>query len=180
MIKYKRISFLVILISLIAFHVNAQKLPAKKEDARVFVQKFYDKYAVWVNDDTFIKKHNASPFAYTFKTQGNYFDKRLYNALNNYFKNPTKDGDIGLDFDPIANAQDLRNGYQTGNVKQNADDFLVDIHDIQGGRTRKQILLAEIAVTVEVKNVNGEWKFVNFIYPSKDGNIDLLTLLKGF
>jgi len=167
---------LLYLIGFIGLGAKAQSLT--KESARVFVQKFYDQYSVLVNEDGFAKKHNASQFAFTFKTHEGYFDQELHDAIAAYFKTPLKD-EIGLDFDPIINAQDDRKGYETVDVKQKGNNFLVGIHDIQKGKSKKQILASETAVIAEVTNVKGQWKFVNFIYPElKDDNSDLLSILK--
>ena len=51
-----------------------------KESARVFVQQFYDWYAVMDADDGFTRKHNASPFAYTVKYRQEYFEIQLNHA----------------------------------------------------------------------------------------------------
>ncbi|HWD88274.1 MAG TPA: hypothetical protein VG367_09120 [Mucilaginibacter sp.] len=174
--KYK-----LILLSLIGFvGVSANAQMSTKESARAFVQRFYDKYSVSVRDvPAFIKKHNASPFAYTFKTHGEYFEKKLHDAIAAYFKAPLKD-EIGLDFDPIINAQDDRNGYETADVRQKGNNFFVGVHDIQKGKNKNQVLSAEVSVIAEVTNANGQWKFVNFIYPALSGsNSDLLTILKS-
>lgn len=176
MTKYK-----LILLSLIGFvGISAKAQLSTKESVRAFVQRFYDKYSVYVNDvPAFIRKHNASPFAYTFKTHGECFDNKLHHAIANYFKTPLK-GEIGLDFDPIINAQDDRKGYETADVQQKGNNFFIDVHDIQKGKNKNQVLAAEVAVIAEVTNVNGHWKFVNFIYPALSGdNSDLLTIFKS-
>jgi len=158
--------------------VKAQSSTDTKESARIFVQKFYDWYAIMDADDGFAKKHNASPFSYTVSKRGSYFETLLRKELVNYFRVPTNDDDIGLDFDPISAAQDTRSGFQTGNVKQVGNKFQVDIHDIKSGRQRKEVLAAELALIAEVTNVNGRWEFSNFIYPSPDGKSDLMSILK--
>jgi hypothetical protein len=150
-----------------------------KESARVFVQKFYDWYAVMDADDSFTKKHNVSPFYHTVKSKPAYFDKPLLNALKAYFDPANKVKEPGLDFDPITSAQDTRSGFQTGNVKQVGNKFLVDLHDLPKGKSAKEILASETFLIVEAVKVGKDWKLANFIYPaeSKTKQTDLLEVL---
>lgn len=177
--KYFSALSIIILCMLIFSDVNAQSPVDNKESARVFVQKFYDWYAVLVSA-TLEKRVNSPPDMVAIKARGYYFDGPLRKALiddaNAQAKIP---GEIvGLDFDPFSNAQDKRAGYQTGNVKQIGNTFLVDVHDIEKGKPEKAILAADLAVVAKVVKVNGRWVFTNFIYPSKDGSNDLLTILR--
>ena len=160
--------------------VNAQSLVDSKESARAFVQKFYDWYAVLVSA-TLEKRRNTPPDMVAIKERGYYFDIPLRKALTDDANAQAKvPGEIvGLDFDPFSNAQDTRVGYQTGNVKQIGNTFLVDVHDIEKGKPEKAILAAELVVVAKVVKVNGRWVFANFIYPSKDSSNDLLSTLKA-
>ena len=182
MIDMKKRNFinLGLTLLLLTFCGNAKAQKGDdKERARVFVQKFYDWYAIIDADDDFTKTHNASPFAYTWAHRGRYFDVPLRNAITDYFNNRTNYDELGLDFDPISAAQDTRSGFQTGNVKQVGNKFLVDVHDIESGSLKKEVLASPIAVIVEMDKVGAGWKIANFIYPA-DGTqkqSDLLHVL---
>lgn len=171
----------MIVLSMVIFStVKAQSAVVSKESARIFVQKFYDWYAVMDADDNFTKKHNASAFSFTVHRHGEYFDIHLKNALMDYFHTPLKDDEMGLDFDPISAAQDTRTGFQTGNVTQLGNNFFVDVHDVKKGTIRKDILASPIAIVVEVAKVGSVWKIANFIYPaegkSKQTNLQQLLI----
>ena len=109
------------------------------------------------------------------------FDASLRQAILDDRKAMAKVSDeiVGFDADPFLNAQDTGFTYLAGNVKQTGDKFYVDVHSDLAGKSRKDILAADIAVIAEVVKVNGQWKFTNFIYPSKHGQENLLDILKG-
>ncbi len=159
--------------------LKAQAPANEKANAKAFVQKFYDWYNVLQADEDFTHKHNADPFAFALKERGNYFDIPLRKAITDYFHTPVKRDEIGLDFDPIAAAQDTRSGFQTGNVKQIGNKFLIDLHDLPNGKSEKEILASETFLVVEAIKVGKGWKLANFIYPAKGKTkqTDLLTLL---
>ena len=152
--------------------VNAQSSVDDKESARLFVQKFYDwsfpLFKANIADQKIIMKHGRE-----------FFGQNLRKALETYYNTPTKDGDIGLDFDPFMAGQDFGEGYQTGNVKQVENKFLIDVHDIKNGQSRKAVLASALLVTVEVTKEAGKWAITNFLYPSDLGNTNLLKLLKN-
>jgi Protein of unknown function (DUF3828) len=181
----KRFSIVtVIALCMIMFSCENVSQPKTddRESARVFVQQFYDWYNALYNADTPDKKDVVPAETTALSKKADFFDAPLRTAIiedqNAQAKVP--DDIVGLDSDPFLNAQDIGFSYQTGNVKQSGSTFAVDVHSDMAGKTRKVVLASEIAVVAEVVKVNGKWKFTNFIYPSKDGDTNLLDLLKGF
>ncbi|MFI5136928.1 MAG: hypothetical protein ACHQIM_03815 [Sphingobacteriales bacterium] len=169
----------IIVLGMIMFsNVNAQSKTDEKESARVFVQKFYDWYAV-VDSSSIASRKN--PVASALGQKKECFDVHLRKAImdDEHAQAKAKGELVGLDFDPFTNAQDTRVGYQTGNVKQIGDKFFVDVHDIAKGKSKEAILAAELVVVAEVSKANGHWVFTNFIYNIKDGNENLLQILKS-
>ena len=175
----KRFSIVnIIVLGVIMFsNVNAQSKNDDKESARVFVQRFYDWYGVV--DSSYISA-GKNPVASALGQKKECFDVHLRKAImdDEHAQAKAKGELVGLDFDPFTNAQDTRVGYQAGNVKQVGDKFFVDVHDIAKGQSKKAILAAELAVVAEVTKANGHWVFTNFIYRSKDGDENLLQILK--
>jgi hypothetical protein len=167
----------IILGIVMSLNVKAQSLVNDKVAAKAFVQKFYDWFNILQTDEHFTEKHHASPFSFAVAKRGDYFDAPLYKAIENYFHTPMKGDEIGLDFDPIAAAQDTRSGFQTGNVKQIGHKFFVDLHDIPSGRSEKEILATETFLIVETVKIGKDWKLANFIYPA-DKNSKQTDLLK--
>ncbi len=173
------ISMVIVFITMIS-DVKAQPLAGDKESARIFVQKFYDWYGtLGALSDKPVK--GADPMTICLNHKPAYFEDKLRNGIIEDEKAQAKDpGEIvGLDFDPIANAQDTRTGFQTGNIRQQSDNFFVDVHDIKRGQSQKAVLAAPLVLTAEVAKINGQWMFLNFIYPKSDGGGNLLSILKG-
>jgi len=166
----------VILFVTMFSHVKAQPTADNKEDARIFVQKFYDWYGAL---DAAYKPHQIAPFRVVVNKRAADIDVPLRNAIMHYFNSSLKGADMGLDFDPIIAAQDTRSGFQTGDVKQKGNNFFVDVHDIKSGAPQKSIS-AELILTVEVSKINGQWELVNFIYPPSNGGSNLLMILNNF
>ncbi|MFD2866459.1 hypothetical protein [Mucilaginibacter antarcticus] len=179
MMKNRRFSiFIVIILCMVSFSDLKAQAPANdKASVKTFVQHFYDWYNVLQADDDFTRKHHLSPFAFAIKERGNYFDKPLRQAISDYFHKPLKSGETGLDFDPIAAAQDTRSGFQTGNVKQVGNTFRINLHDLPKGKSEKEILAAETFLVVVAVKVGKDWKLANFIYPAK-GNMSQTDLIK--
>ncbi|MES2376557.1 MAG: hypothetical protein V4553_08255 [Bacteroidota bacterium] len=177
--RYFSILGVIILCMVTLSDLKAQAPANDKASSKAFVQQFYDWYNVLQADDDFIRKHNLSQFAFAIKERGNYFDTPLRKAITDYFHKPLKSGEIGLDFDPIAAAQDTRSGFQTGNVKQISNKFLIDLHDLPKGKSEEEILASETFIVVEAVKVGKDWKLANFIYPAKGKTkqTDLLKLL---
>lgn len=179
----KKIQFIVlnvIILSMVTFSgVNGQSTANDKEGARIFVQKFYDWFGTMgaLSD----KPMNNDPMALCLRHKPPYFEGKLRMAIIEDEQAQAKSpGEIvGLDFDPIANAQDTRTGFQTGNVTQRGDKFFVDVHDIKKGQPSNAVLKAPLILTAEVAQIDGHWEFFNFIYPKEDGGNNLLAILKS-
>jgi len=75
---------------------------------------------------------------------------------------------VGLDFDPFLNSQDPCQHYTVGKAAMGKGVFDVEIRCV-GSKDKQPDLIAEVAQR------NGQWMFVNFVYP---GNGDLLKVLK--
>jgi hypothetical protein len=169
----------IIVLGMIMFsNVYAQSKTDDKESARVFVQKFYDWYAVLDSSSISARKN---PVASALNQKRECFDAYLRKAImdDEHAQAKVKGELVGLDFDPFTNAQDRRVGCQTGNVKQIGHKFFVDVHDIAKGKSKEAILTSELVVVAEVAKTNGHWVFTNFIYNIKDGNENLLQILKS-
>ncbi|MBS1529493.1 MAG: hypothetical protein JSU01_04225 [Bacteroidetes bacterium] len=169
-IRYS-LALLVAMVFLLSCN-NKVKHPVgnDKESARLFVQKFYDWYNNLSNTDSLHKSDTNIDF-YTVKHKPQYFDKTLLNAFNKYYDAMPKHADeiVGLDFDPILDAQDIGFDYQTGTVKQIGDKFFIDIHCGLQGKARDTILASPTLIVVEVFKKDGLWKFANFSYPPPEG-----------
>ncbi|MES2276909.1 MAG: hypothetical protein V4592_12855 [Bacteroidota bacterium] len=168
----------VMFTMLLALNSSAQSTVDSKESARVFVQQFYDWYSKIYAQKRHILAHLE---VLTHKPQ--YLDMQLLNALladdRASEKRPMQI--IGLGFDPFTNTLDARKGFQTGMVIQKGNKFLIDIHDIRIGRSKRAVLASKLVLTAEVVKMNGHFVFDNFIYPKtggyiRDGN-NLLNVL---
>ena len=181
--KKSYFSAIVILLITLAFsELTAQPQKNEKEDAKVFVQKFYDWYVALVNTPVKKKKGEScncdDVAALTQKSID--FDVHLRKAIIDDAKAQAKANEIvGLDSDPFLAAQDIGFGYQAGTVKQVGQKFYVDIHYAEISKSKKQILAGPVAVVAEVTKTNGRWIFTNFIYPVDGRRDDLLTILKN-
>jgi hypothetical protein len=179
----KKIQFIVlnaIIFSMVTFSgVNGQSITNDKESARIFVQKFYDWFGTMgaLSDEL----SNKDPMALCLSHKPPYFEDKLRMAIieDEQAQEKSPGEIVGLDFDPIANAQDTRTGFQTGNVTQRGDKFFVDVHDIKKGQPHNAVLKAPLVLTVEVGQVEGHWEFFNFMYPKEDGGNNLLAILKS-
>jgi hypothetical protein len=169
--KAKYSLFLVIVILLTIFSNVKAQASTEKENARVFVQKFYDWYNHIYETDDPESVNYKSPALIAIEQRSQYFDVGLLDALREFFRPVPKgaEGVMGLDYDPyLATPQDGGFDYQTGKVRQVGNVLFVDIHSAIMGKPREKILKGEIVVIAEVKNVNGAWKLANFIYPVKN------------
>jgi hypothetical protein len=170
---------IIILCVSICSNVIGKSSIDHKESARVFVQRFYNWYLVLWSE----AKKNPSPgptSEVAINQRPECFDLQLRRALSEDDSAQSKSGDIvGLDFDPFLRCQELLGNYQTGNVRQAGNKFLVDIRNIEKGSPKKEIRDAELRVVVELVRRNGHWIFINFIYPDKNGNSNLPDILKS-
>jgi hypothetical protein len=135
--------------------------------AREFVQKFYDGYLKLTDGD-----HAQDPEEIALQTSPQSFDAALMQALKEDLAAAAKSPDeiVGLDFDPFLNAQDLCAPYTAGKVTQDGDTYKVEVFGHGCGEKPGQPTVIPI-----LKQRQGSWVFVNFIYP---GNGDLLSVLR--
>lgn len=159
--------------------VNAQPSVQDKADVKAFVQKFYDWYVVLYTAPV-NKKNPACSCEIPTKQHPEYFDLSLRKALKDDFAAQAKvKGEIvGLDSDPFLGGQDIGLGYQAGNVKNIGNKFLVDIHDIDKGKSEKEKLAAPVTVIAEVAKSNEHFVFTNFIFLIDGKRFSLLKMLK--
>ncbi len=141
--------------------------PAGAEQARAFVQAFYDWYVKGtIDSDAALKKKPA------------YFSPELTKALEADEAAAAKSpGDIvGLDFDPFLNAQDICSPYKVGAVKQVGNAYEVEVlgscADTKPGQPD---------VIARLVRHGASWMFVDFIYPARDDQAqqDLFAILKA-
>lgn len=173
-----KILYLLTIVCICGTVCRAQSTVPNKEDARIFVQKFYDWYTVLYNAEPQGKNPISSDIV-ALKKKPELFDALLRKAIIEDANAQAKvSGEIvGFDADPFLNAQDNGFTYLAGNVKQTGNIFYVDLHGGLTGKTKKAILATEVDVIVEVVNVKGKWVFKNFIYPGKV-QTNLLDILK--
>jgi len=154
----------------------------EKENARVFVQQFYDWYKKLYNEGV-TATDNVGTDVYMIKHKPQYLDDSLLKAFIEYYKAEPKEADevVGLDFDPILDSQDIGWDYQTGKVKQVGDKFFIDIHCDTHGKPKDTILALPPIIVAEVVKKSGQWKLVNLSYPPPEGKgEDLLKMLEGY
>jgi len=180
--KMTRRLFLFFGFTVLGFAFSAksqvQSVTNEKESARIFVQKFYDWYLVlWAEAQKHPSRSATRELAVSQKPE--YFDNALKSALAKDDSAQNKSGDIvGLDFDPFLRCQELYGEYQACDVKRTGGKYFVDIRNIEKGKTEKEIRGAELRVVAGLVKRNGHWIFTNFMYPSKDGKSNLLSMLK--
>jgi len=153
-----------------------------KENARIFVQKFYDWYKKLYNEGV-TATDNVGTDVYMIKHKPQYLDDSLLNAFIEYYRAEPKQADeiVGLDFDPILDSQDIGWDYQTGKVRQVGDKFFIDIHCDTHGKPKDTILALPPIIVAEVVKKNRQWKFVNLSYPPPEGKgEDLLKMLADY
>jgi hypothetical protein len=160
----------ILLLSLCGGPICGQQKspPGPAESCRKFVQEFYSWYAARSlkagGEDLILTKKRAS------------LSPELFRRLNeDRLAAKRSPGEIvGLDFDPVLNAQDVAQSYVAGRVTTKGDRFKVEVFGIWDGKKR-----GSPDVVPELKRNGKRWIFVNFYYPSADKtpNDDLLHVL---
>ncbi len=131
------------------------------DSAREFVQRFYDGYlsamAAGSGADT---RELTEDTAHALAPE-------LVDMLRwNQSQFDPMRGQEGLDFDPIANAQDPCERYVVGGVSTRSHHFFVEVYGVCGGsRTKRPIVIAEVA------RVRASWVFVDFGYPDHHSDL---------
>jgi hypothetical protein len=140
------------------------------DSVKKFVQGFYDWY---VPKALSSRSEPASNIA--IKAKGICFSPELGRKLREDAEAQAKaEGEIvGLDFDPFLGGQDPGRHYSVGKVALKGESYLVEIHRVSSGKPE-----GELTVTAEVTGKNGQWYFVNFIYPNGHNLLGVLKALK--
>ncbi len=137
---------------------------------RAFVQEFYDWYA---------KRSHKGAFGIeeALKERRRVFDAELVRRLREDAAAAAKaPGEIvGLDFDPVLNAQDIAEKYIVGAVRRQGVRFRVDVFGYWNGRKSPRP-----DVTPEVLRAGSRWVFTNFYYrrDGKQATSNLLQVLQ--
>jgi len=154
------------------FSVKAQSgSEANASDSvKKFVQGFYDWYVPKA-----VSSRSAPAWSTAVKEKGSCFSPELGRKLREDSEAQAKDeGEIvGLDFDPFLNGQDPGRHYSVGKVVPKGETYLVEIHRVVAGKPEQKTM-----VTAEVTGKNGQWHFVNFVYPDGHNLLGVLKALK--
>jgi hypothetical protein len=142
-----------------------------------FVQQFYDWYLA--KENALSKDPSAdSSLEVALREKQSQFSPELIKALQEDLAAAKKSPDeiVGLDFDPIQNAQDNPERYVVGEVRPKGDHFWVEVFGIWEGKKG-----AKPDVVPELFSENGKWIFTNFHYPESDNpvNENLLSVLQA-
>ncbi len=148
------------------------------ESCRKFVQEFYNWYLKMLNS-----RSNLSSTDLILKYRKGSFDPELVRQLKQDEDAASKNKEevVGLDFDPIINAQDVAYSYKVGKVTRKGGNYWVEVYGDWGkvdGVPEKKT--KEPDVVPELAFRNGEWVFVDFHYPGAKNPQDesLLKMLK--
>jgi ribosomal protein L21E len=158
-VKIIKLLFCSFLLTL-PFSVQAQSVNGGNASVSVktFVQGFYDWYVPKA-----LSSRSTSAWSTAVKEKASCFSPELGRKLREDSEAQAKDeGEIvGLDFDPFLNSQDPGKRYSVGKVVPNGDSYLVEVHHVVSGKPEEKL-----TATAEVTGKNGQWYFVNFIYPN--------------
>jgi len=138
------------------------------KSAQAFVQDFY----TWYGQEE-KQEHGMALSDYAIKTKPQLFSAAIVQGLREDEAAQAKvPGEVvGLDFDPILNAQDDCGTYKAGKVKVVGAAYRVELFD-----HCSESKPARPAVIAAVEKRDGAWVFVDFIYP---GSGDLFSELQA-
>ena len=167
--KFTQLLFCCFLLTLpISVRAESGNGVNASDSVKAFVQRFYDWYVPKA-----LNSRSESAWSTAFKTKGRCFSPELRRKLREDSEVQAKvEGEIvGLDFDPFLNSQDPGGRYSVGKVVLKGENYFVDVHRVVAGKPE-----AKLTATAEVTGKNGQWYFLNFIYP---GGHNLLGILKA-
>lgn len=149
----------ILLVSLCGGPICAQQKASSgpAESCRRFVQQFYSWYVARSKkaggEDLILTKKRAS------------FSSKLVRRLkeDRLAANRSPGEIVGLDFDPVLNAQDVAQHYVMGKVTSKGGLFRAEVYGIWNGKKGESP-----DVVPELKRKGKRWIFVNFYYPSRD------------
>lgn len=138
------------------------------DSVKTFVQGFYDWYVPKA-----LSSRSAPAWSTAVKEKRSYFSPELGRKLREDSETQAKDGggDRRTRLRSLLNSQDPGRRYSVGKVVPKGDSYLVEVHRVVSGKPEEKL-----AATAEVTGKNGQWYFVNFIYP---GGHNLLGVLKA-
>ena len=169
--KIIKLMFCCLLLAL-PFSVKAQSGSETNasDSVKKFVQGFYDWYVPKA-----LSSRSAPAWSAAIKEKGSCLSPVLGRKLREDSEAQAKaEGEIvGLDFDPFLNGQDPGRHYSVGNVVPKGESYLVEVHHVIAGKPEEKTTL-----TAEVTGKNGQWYFVNFIYPDGHNLLGVLKALK--
>jgi len=159
--RMRMVAAVIALLLPSAFCFGDPKAESKADSCRKFVQQFYRSYAAkckkGYSAEQAVKAHPRS------------FSPAIIRALReNDAESKKHPGEIvGLDFDPILNAQDVAQRYEAGKPVVRGERYLVPVYGVWNGRKT-----ALPDVTCELGSVNGAWRFEEFHYHRDKGKPD--------
>ena len=169
--KIVKMLFCCFLLAL-PFSLRAQSgsEPSASDSVRKFVQGFYDWYVPLA-----LTSGSGPAWNMALKVKGNCFSPELGRKLREDSDAQAKaEGEIvGLDFDPFLNSQDPGRHYRVDKVVPKGGSYFVEIHRVSAGKSEEKI-----TATAEVMGKNGQWYFVNFLYPNGPNLLGVLKALK--
>jgi hypothetical protein len=142
---------------------------------RKFVQNFYNWY---IEPSVQERKHLESTAKHEDRDidqMRSYLSPELYRVLKiDYDAQAKVPGEIvGLDFDPVLNAQDVADRYVTGKITPGKKSWRVEVYGFWNGEKSKKP-----DVVPELVPFKGKWRFVNFHYLRDKQRDDLIGVLK--
>lgn len=158
----------ILVSGLLMAPMGAGAASPESRSAQAFVQDFY----TWYGQEE-KKEHGMALSDYAIKTKPQLFSAAIIQGLEEDEAAQAKvPGEVvGLDFDPILNAQDDCGTYKAGKVKRVDDSYRVELFDHCSDAKP-----ARPAVIAAVQKQKGSWVFVDFIYP---GSGDLFSELQA-
>ena len=178
--KKPLLSTVLIVLSLMFYkNIKAQTTDGK-ENARIFVQHFFDTYSELVSK---WNEKKAEPFYVVFSNQRNYFAPAFRKAIMKYIKTRSiTPASLGIYLGRPFNLEEIdsvtrylsENGSWVGRNR-----FWVDIHNLKNGQSEREARNSEPILFVEVTKETGHWEITDFYYPGPHGGTSLLEGLQA-
>jgi hypothetical protein len=169
--KIVKLLFCCVLLALpVSLRAQSGSDASASDSVKKFVQGFYDWYAPKA-----VSSSSGPAWNTALKVKGACFSPELGRKLREDSEAQAKaEGEIvGLDFDPFLNGQDPGKHYSVGKVVAKGESYLVEVHRVVSGKPEEKP-----TVTAEVTGKNGQWYFVNFLYPNDHNLLGVLKALK--
>jgi hypothetical protein len=171
MLKNGVFGFAIIALIMMSATISiAQETAGDSRACSNFVQKFYDWYLAKCNQ----KNLKVSPDELAIQQKSQWFSPELIRDLKVDLDaaSKSKDGIVGLDFDPFLNAQDVATRYAVGKASWKNGKWYVDVYGTWNGKKN-----AKPDVVPELTYSKGTWVFTNFDYEETPKS-NLLAVLK--